>query len=126
MARKLKTSKQIIDQLSSEGVSPAEVMVKTMRRLHKTAEDLMDELEFCHSDEKRASILKLASECMEEACEIAKNVAPYFHAKQQSVVVSGDDEKPAIQVELKGVAELRKLIRGRPVVVPLTSVKDSE
>ena len=124
MARKVKTSKQVIDRLFLEGESPAEVMVKNMRRFNKAAEDLLDQAEMCHNDEKRATLMKMATECMQEASEIAKNVAPYFHPKLQSTTISGDDERPPVQYELRGVDELRKLVRGQSAnVVPLTSVK---
>lgn len=124
MARKPKASKAIIEKLSASGVSPAEVMVETMRRLYKSHDKFMEQAELCFDDERKTLLLKMASDCMLEACEIAKNVAPYFHPKLQSVVVGGDEGAAPVQVELLGVDALRKLIRGRtPVVVPLSSVK---
>ena len=123
MARRKKTSKEIIERLTEGGISPAEVMVDTMRRLYKSQDKYLELAEMCHNDDDRTRYMKMASECMLEACEIAKNVAPYMHAKLQSVTVGGDEGAAPIQVELKGVDELRKLIRGKPVVVPLVSVK---
>ena len=123
MARRKKSSKEIIERLTEGGITPAEVMVETMRRLYKSYDNYMERAELCHNDDERNSYMKSASACMLEACEIAKNVAPYMHAKLQSVTVGGDEGAAPIQVELKGVDELRKLIRGKPVVVPLVSVK---
>jgi hypothetical protein len=115
--RKTKTSKEIIDRLTEGGVSPVEVMVITMRRLYKDYDELMGEAEMCRNDDQKMSYLKQAGACMVEACEIAKNVAPYFHPRLQSVVVGGDDGAPPVQVELTGVDALRKLIRGKTAVV---------
>ena len=123
MARRKKTSKEIIERLTETGISPAEVMVETMRRLYKSHDKYMEMAELTFDDDKRASLLKMGNDCLLEACEIAKNAAPYMHAKLQSVTVGGDEGAAPIQVELKGVDELRKLIRGKPVVVPLVSVK---
>jgi hypothetical protein len=123
MARKRKTSKEIIEKLTEGGISPAEVMVETMRKLYKSHEKYMEMAELTFDDDKRMGLLKSASDCMVQACEIAKNAAPYLHAKLQSVTVGGDEGAAPIQVELKGVDELRRLIRGKPVVIPLASVK---
>lgn len=124
MARttKKRSSKEIIDKLS-DGVSPVEVMVKTMRRLYKEYDEVMEEAEMVRNDDHKASLLKHASACMTEACEIAKNVAPYFHPKLQTVTVNGDEDGGPVQFELRNVDELRRLIRGRTTVVPIASVK---
>jgi hypothetical protein len=109
---KVKVSKEIIDKLSESGVSPVEVMVNSMRKLFREYTDAEEQAELTNSQGEKEAILKQAKDSLTEACEIAKNVAPYFHPRLQSVTVAGDGDGAPISVELSNVDELRRLIRG--------------
>jgi len=115
MARKIRgqTSQEVLDKLADEGVSPVEVMVRTMRRLYREHDECVEKLPFIRSDEEIGNLKNMAIERLKEACEIAKDVAPYFHPRLQAVTVAGEDGG-AIQLELTSVAELRKFLRGEP------------
>jgi hypothetical protein len=103
---------ELIAHLEQTGVSPVEVMVKSMRRLFKEHQDSLDEADQNNDPRQKSVILARGKDALREACEIAKNVSPYFHARLQSVTVAGDKDKPPVMVELTCVDELRKLVRG--------------
>jgi hypothetical protein len=119
MAKKIRgrPSQEVLDKLSEDGVSPVEVMVLSMRRLYKEYDECLEQSEFSRSDATRESIMRYGKDCLREACEIAKNVAPYFHPRLQSVTVSGDDENP-LAVELTNANDLRKFLRGGTTAIP--------
>jgi hypothetical protein len=125
MAKKIrgKPSQEVLDQLSEDGVSPVEVMVLSMRRLYREYDDCVEQGEFSRSDRDKESIMRYGKDCLREACEIAKNVAPYFHPRLQSVTVSGDDENP-LTIELANANDLRKFLRGGTAAVPPKTEKE--
>jgi hypothetical protein len=116
LSKKLQTltGKDLIDQLEKGGVSPVEVMVSSMRKLFKEYEEAEGEAEVSSRSQDKEAIMRYGKDCLKEACEIAKNVAPYFHARLQATTISGDGDKPPISVELTSVGELRKFLRGGP------------
>jgi hypothetical protein len=104
-------SKETIEKLASKGASPVEVMVLTMRKLYDRANLCAELGEFATSDAERDKYSKEGADCLLQACEIAKDVAPYFHPRLASVEHKGDEDNP-IGLELTSVSELRKLLRG--------------
>lgn len=125
MAKKIrgKPSQEVLDKLAEDGVSPVEVMVLSMRRLYREYDDCVEQGEFSRSDRDKESIMRYGKDCLREACEIAKNVAPYFHPRLQSVTVSGDDENP-LTIELANANDLRKFLRGGTAAVPPKTEKE--
>lgn len=106
-----KISQETLDRLAAGGVSPVEVMVSSMRTLMSRAQICHELAEIATSDNERDRYMREAAECADKACEIAKDVAPYFHPRLASIEHKGDEDNP-IGVELSSVDELRKLVRG--------------
>lgn len=120
---KTKKSKEAVERLSSDGGAlPVEIMVKSMRKLYAQYQECEDYAELNNSIKEKEEVLKQGLGYLQEACEIAKNVAPYFHPKLQSMTVVGDEDGPPVLFELTGVDELRKAIRG--AVIPPTPKKE--
>lgn len=104
-------SQVTLDRLAESGVSPVEVMVASMRTLYQRSAYCREQAELAYSDADRGRFLEEAIKCDEQACAIAKDVAPYFHPRLASVELKGDDENP-LALELTSVDELRKFLRG--------------
>lgn len=64
-------TKEIADRASAEGITPLEVMLRAMRE---------------HADKEEWDL----------AAAFAKDAAPYMHPKLQSVMHTGDADKPVV------------------------------
>lgn len=109
---KAETSKELLDKLSENGVSPIEVMINSMRNLYSQYEECLEQGELTNHENTKESIMRYGKDCLRQACEIAKDVAPYFHPRLQAITHAGDEDKAPIQMELTTVADLRKFLRG--------------
>jgi hypothetical protein len=72
-----KRTREIADKAAAEGITPLEVMLKTMRALVTKAEQ---------SDPKNPDV-----SMMVEASAVAKDAAPYIHPRLAAVEHSGKD-----------------------------------
>lgn len=78
-----KKSKEIAEQAIKEGITPLEVMLKTMRYYWSMAEK---------ANEDKRYTEQLTH--MKEASSHAKDAAPYLHAKLQTTTLGSDPDKP--------------------------------
>lgn len=71
--------------------------------------------------EKKPTPLEIMLEVMDEqfytgsrltAVSIAEKCAPYFHPKLTATTISGDDNKPPVQITYKTAEQLKALVRG--------------
>lgn len=95
-------SRAIADKLAAEENTPLEVMVRVMKQFldESTAIDPMKI--FGDSDDakkERKALEKQKRDLLREACSIAKDAAPFIHARLQSVAVHGDDSKDPVRTE---------------------------
>ena len=81
---KTKNRMKIADEALKNGKTPLEIMLETMRELYEKAQTCLDET--TKKDEKaKAESAKMRIGFLREACEIAKDAAPYVHSKLANV-----------------------------------------
>ncbi|MFZ2163411.1 MAG: hypothetical protein WAW02_14460 [Sideroxyarcus sp.] len=73
--------------LAQAEITPLDVMVKTMAKRWKAGDEA-------------------------GACAIAKDCAPYLHARLASTTLKGDDQNPLFGLKLPSTEELKVLVRG--------------
>lgn len=78
-----KRTREIADKAAAEGLTPLEVMLRTMRALVGRFDDLRAQA----LDEKERAAVPL--DLMVEASAIAKDAAPYIHPRLQAIEHSG-------------------------------------
>lgn len=89
-----KRTRAIADRAAREGITPLEVMLKTMRALVAKAERLTKTK--AKPEKGTASPLEL----MVEAAAVAKDAAPYMHPRLSAVEHSGPNKGPIQSVSM--------------------------
>jgi len=89
-----KKTREIADKAAAEGITPLEVMLRTMRALVGRFDALHAQAE---TDEGRAAV---PLDLMVEASGIAKDAAPYMHPRLTATEISGPGGGP-VQTESK-------------------------
>lgn len=90
-------SRVIANKLAEEEMTPLEVMVRTMKSLLADADEI--DPESFDDPKQKADAIKERRRLKLQACDVAKDAAPFIHARLQSVAVHGDDTKPPVQTE---------------------------
>lgn len=88
-------TREIADKAAEEGITPLEVMLKTMRALMDRAEAISKEIPV-PGEKQVVSPLEM----MVEASSIAKDAAPYMHAKLSSVEMNAKVTTRTLDEEL--------------------------
>lgn len=89
-----KRTRDIADQAAREGITPLEVMLKTMQALVATAERV------ARSKAKPAKGTPLALDLMLAASGVAKDAAPYMHPRLSAVEHSGPAKGPIQSISM--------------------------
>jgi hypothetical protein len=84
-----KKTREIADRAAAEGITPLEVMLKTMRALVERAEKLGREKPV---PGEKPAVTPL--ELMVEAASVAKDAAPYMHPRLAAIEHSGPNGGP--------------------------------
>ena len=92
-------------------ISPVEVMLNDMKFRYDLAQEALTEHEIESDEEIRATWMNKAKEESAAAVEAAAKVAPYIHAKLQSVTLKGDKDAP-LALSLMDAASLKARVRG--------------
>lgn len=106
-------STELIKELATNGVMPLDVIHHYMREWHKEAQTLATQAEMVKDDDVKASLKAQAIAAAERAMEAAHKASPYIHPRLNAVTLSGDKDKPPVQIELFASAQaLKSLVRG--------------
>lgn len=93
----MQKSRVIANKLAEEEMTPLEVMVRTMKSLLAEAEAI--DPDSIKNAKEKADAIKERRSLKLRACEVAKDAAPFIHARLQSVAVHGDDSQPPVRSE---------------------------
>jgi hypothetical protein len=102
-------------------LSPIEVMLRDMKLQYVETRRLLERVEEMPETTVAEQVMKdeamrVVRASSSQAAESAMRVAPYIHAKLQSVTVKGDKENPLeIALGLSDASRLKALVRGTEV-----------
>ena len=117
VALRPKQRAKITDKLVARAVqidcSPLEVLMDTMKVFYTESKGLMKLSELETAAAKREKLRNKAKTEALAACKVATDLAPYIHAKLQSVTLKGDRNSPLeIALGLMDAPSLRAAVRG--------------
>jgi hypothetical protein len=106
---------RLVAKCAGKDTSPMEVMLDSMIFFDRQAKRGIAKLERLREDSppwRRAYHTTRAR--LADSVAVARDLAPYVHAKLQSVTVKGDKNSPLeVALGLRSAEELRALVRGR-------------
>ena len=103
--------RRLIERCSYE-ISPLEVMLDAMILFHEDTVMYMHESDMATHDKVRVKYRNLAKSEATKAVGIAKEIAPYIHARLQAVTLKGDPEEP-VHLSMYDAETLRSAVRGK-------------
>ena len=109
--------RQVVDVLMERvkhiNVSPLEVMLVGMKFHFDEGQEAMKASQSTDDKEMAQDFKRTAKAELAASMSYAEKVAPYIHAKLQSVTLKGDKENPLeLTLGLSSAEELRRLVRG--------------
>lgn len=105
-------------------MSPLEVILTSMDKFVEEANAIALEVEAARTSKQRKELKLKLQGMVGRAVDVAKDAAPYCHAKLANVKLSGDEDNP-LAFKLYDVSELRAKVRGAVIdQLPAPTVAD--
>lgn len=103
-----------MERVKHINVSPLEVMLVGMKFHFDEGQEAMKASQSTQDQEMAHNYKMTAKAELAASMSYAEKVAPYIHAKLQSVTLKGDKENPLeVALGLSDADSLRKLVRGK-------------
>ena len=102
---------EIAREAALQGITPVELMMNAMREFNDEAEEAFKCAEECDNEKTKQELRSYGRTMIQMAVEVAKDAAPYVHARLNAVTVSGDPDAP-LQIELLPAHALKSMVRG--------------
>ncbi len=103
--QKARLTERIMDKVMGMDITPLEVMLNAMKLRYDSAQGALAAYELAEDEDRKQAYMRFAKAEMEASSQVAEKVAPYLHAKLQSVTMKGDSENPLnVLGSLKGLS----------------------
>lgn len=103
----------LVERIKGVDITPLDVMLTGMKLHYDESRTAQASAEAAGTKKESAELRKLAKTEIAASMSYAKELAPYLHAKLQSVTLKGDAENPLeISLGLASAEDLRRAIRG--------------
>lgn len=110
-ARNVKLS-DLAKEAALEGITPIELMLNAMREFNEEAEEAFECAAQVEDKQRKEDLRSYGRSMIQMAVEVAKDAAPYVHARLNATTISSDPDAP-LQVELLPANLLQSMIRGK-------------
>ena len=109
-----RVTEKLVERVEELDLTPLEVMLKTMKIHFSDGTELLKASDAARSEKTKEKARLRAKYEYREASAIAKDVAPYIHAKIQTITLKGDASSPLeIALGLMDAESLRAVVRGK-------------
>lgn len=106
-------TEKLITKVHGIDLSPLEVMLDTMKMFYDDSKAALALHDIEKNREKKEMLKAMAKAEALNACSVAKDVAPYIHAKLQTTTIKGDEKNPLeVALGLTDSESLRAAVRG--------------